>query len=134
MTFGDHCILSLGFAILFKGIKLSRYLRFLDDNLEWSFADWDQTQRLLSKRGIDLGTDQLQQILDPINTLQNNRSVGGTSPKEVKRMSQNFSTQLDQIEVQISSRLNHIDRARKKTRQIIDLVLSGQQLTTIEID
>ena len=49
-------------------------------------------------------------------------------------MSQNFSTQLDQIEVQISSRLNHIDRARKKTRQIIDLVLSGQQLTTIEID
>ena len=78
--------------------------------------------------------DQLQQILDPVNTLQNNRSVGGTSPKEVKRMSQNFSTQLDQIETQISSRLNHIDRARKKTRQIIELVLSGQQLTTIEID
>tara|TARA_B100000949_G_C14285791_1_gene454114 strand:+ start:1908 stop:3422 length:1515 start_codon:yes stop_codon:yes gene_type:complete len=99
-----------------------------------TFADWDQTQHLLNKRGIDLEIDQLQQILDPVNTLQNNRSVGGTSPKEVKRMSQNFSTQLDQIEVQISSRLNHIDRARKKTRQIIDLVLSGQQLTTIEID
>ena len=99
-----------------------------------TFANWDKTQQLLKTKGIDLKTDQLQQILDPINTLQNNRSVGGTSPKEVKRMSQNFATQLDQIEIQISSRLDHIDRARKKTRQIIDLVLSTQQLTTIEID
>ena len=99
-----------------------------------TFANWDKTQQLLKTKGIDLKTDQLQQILDPINTLQNNRSVGGTSPKEVKRMSQNFATQLDQIEIQISSRFNHIDRARKKTRQIIDLVLSTQQLTTIEID
>ena len=99
-----------------------------------TFANWDKTQQLLKTKGIDLKTDQLQQILDPINTLQNNGSVGGTSPKEVKRMSQNFATQLDQIEIQISSRFNHIDRARKKTRQIIDLVLSTQQLTTIEID
>jgi len=99
-----------------------------------TFADWNKTQQLLKTKGIDLKIDQLQQILDPINTLQNNRSVGGTSPKEVKRMSQNFATQLDQIEIQISSRFNHIDRARKKTRQIIDLVLSTQQLTTIEID
>ena len=99
-----------------------------------TFADWNKTQQLLKTKGIDLKTDQLQQILDPINTLQNNGSVGGTSPKEVKRMSQNFATQLDQIEIQISSRLNHIDHARKKTRQIIDLVLSTQQLTTIEID
>ena len=99
-----------------------------------TFTDWNKTQQLLKTKGIDLKTDQLQQILDPINTLQNNGSVGGTSPKEVKRMSQNFATQLDQIEIQISSRLNHIDHARKKTRQIIDLVLSTQQLTTIEID
>ena len=99
-----------------------------------TFSDWNKTQQLLKTKGIDLKIDQLQQILDPINTLQNNRSVGGTSPKEVKRMSQNFATQLDQIEIQISSRFNHIDRARKKTRQIIDLVLSTQQLTTIEID
>ena len=99
-----------------------------------TFADWNKTQQLLKTKGIDLKTDQLQQILDPINTLQNNGSVGGTSPKEVKRMSQNFATQLDQTEIQISSRLNHIDHARKKTRQIIDLVLSTQQLTTIEID
>ena len=99
-----------------------------------TFADWNKTQQLLKTKGIDLKTDQLQQILDPINTLQNNGSVGGTSPKEVKRMSQNFATQLDQKEIQISSRLNHIDHARKKTRQIIDLVLSTQQLTTIEID
>ena len=99
-----------------------------------TFANWDQTQHLLNKRGIDLEIDQLQQILDPVNTLQNNRSVGGTSPTEVKRMSQNFSTQLDGIGVQISSRLSRIDRARKKTRQIVDLVLGGKSLTTIEID
>ena len=49
-------------------------------------------------------------------------------------MSQNFSTQLDGIGVQISSRLSRIDRARKKTRQIVDLVLGGKSLTTIEID
>ncbi len=99
-----------------------------------TFADRDQTQLLLSERGIDLKTGQLQRVLDPVDALQNNRSVGGTSPTEVKRMSQNFSTQLDGIGVQISSRLSRIDRARKKTRQIVDLVLGGKSLTTIEID
>ena len=55
-----------------------------------TFGDWEETQELLQSEGIDLSIPQLQRILDPKLSLHNNRSLGGTSPVEVKRMAGEF--------------------------------------------
>ena len=47
---------------------------------EKTFSDWELTQELLKQKEIDIPISQLKQILDPKSAIQNNQSLGGTSP------------------------------------------------------
>ncbi len=97
-----------------------------------TFRDWDDTQKLLQSRGIDLSIPQLQRILDPSLALHQNRSLGGTSPSEVKRMMGEFEARLNEIDEQIRLQQMQIDAAHQKTLQIIEQVLEGKAIAEVD--
>ena len=90
---------------------------------EKTFADWKLTQGLLKQREIDVPISQLKQILDAELAIQNNQSLGGTSPNEVRRMIDNFETQLNEIASHIYTCQTQIEDAHRETLRIVDEVL-----------
>ena len=96
-----------------------------------TFRDWDDTQKQLTARGINLSIPQLQRILDPRLALRYNRSLGGTSPAEVRRMAAEFEAALNGIDNQISARRDGIDTAHQQTLRIIERVLAGKAITEV---
>ena len=100
---------------------------------EKTFADWELTQALLKQKEIDIPIEQLKQILDAELAIQNNQSLGGTSPAEVYRMIDNFEEQLNEIALNIYTCQIEIDNAHQETLRIIDEVL-GQSAVPTEGD
>lgn len=90
---------------------------------ELIFSDWEETHRLLKQKEVNISIPLLQQILDPALALENNQSLGGTSPKEVSRMIDNFEKQLDDIAMNIYTSQTKIDDAYKKTMHEVEKVL-----------
>jgi argininosuccinate lyase len=90
---------------------------------EKTFADWELTHELLKQREIDISVEQLKQILDARLAIQNNQSLGGTSPKEVRRMIDSFEVQLNEITSRIYNCQTEIDDAHQETQRIVDKVL-----------
>ena len=91
---------------------------------ELTFLNWDQTRTLLKQKEVDISILQLQQILDPAFALENNQSLGGTSPKEVGRMIDSFQRQLDDFSIIIYTNQTKIEDAYKMTKYEIDKVLN----------
>ena len=92
------------------------------------FQDWEETQRLLQQRGVNLSIPQLQAILDPKRALRNYQSLGSTSPDEVKRMAGEVEAKLNEIDAQIETRQAAIQAAHQRTRRIIEQVLAGRSI------
>ena len=90
---------------------------------EKTFADWELTQGLLKRREIDISIEKLKGVLDAKLALENNQSLGGTSPAEVCRMIDKFSEQLNGIASYINACQTEIDNAHRETLQIVDEVL-----------
>ena len=88
-----------------------------------TFSDWELTQGLLAQKGIDIPVSQLKQILDAELAIQNNQSLGGTSPAEVNRMIDGFETQLSEIASHIYTCQMQIEGAHQETQRIVDEVL-----------
>ena len=97
---------------------------------EKTFADWELTQALLKQKDVEISIEQLKQILDAASALRNNQSLGGTSPKEVRRMIGNFEAQLDAISSRIYACQTQISDARQETLRIVDEVLGMRVPTT----
>ncbi|MDE0555156.1 MAG: argininosuccinate lyase [Candidatus Poribacteria bacterium] len=97
---------------------------------EKTFSDWELTHTLLKQKEIAISVAQLKQILDAELALENNQSLGGTSPAEVHRMIDNFEEQLNAIALNIYNCQTHIDDARQETLRIVDAVLEMQITTT----
>ena len=90
---------------------------------EKTFLDLDLTQKLLKNRGIEIQIEKLKQILDAELALENNQSLGGTSPTEVNRMIERIEKQLNKNAKQIYDCQTQIEEAHKETRRIVDEVL-----------
>ena len=91
---------------------------------EKTFADWELTYRLLKQREIDIPIEQLKRILDAELAIQNNQSLGGTSPTEVHRMIDDFEGRLNEIASHIDACQTQIESAHQETQRIVDDVLS----------
>jgi argininosuccinate lyase len=91
---------------------------------EKTFADWELTQALLKQKEIDIPISQLKQILDAKLAMQNNQSLGGTSPIEVRRMIDDFEEQLNDIASHVYACQAQIESAHQETQHIVDDVLS----------
>ena len=92
--------------------------------LEKTFTDWELTRKLLKQKESNIPISQLKQILDAELAIQNNQSLGGTSPAEVHRMIDNFKEQLKGIALNISNCQTQIEDAHRETLRIVDEVLS----------
>lgn len=90
---------------------------------EKTFTDWELTHALLNEREIDISISELQRILDAELALQNNQSLGGTSPDEVSRMIAGFEEQLCRFDKCIHTAQTQIENAHSETLQMIDGVL-----------
>jgi argininosuccinate lyase len=97
---------------------------------EKTFADWKLTQGLLKQREIDVSVEQLKQVLDAKLAIQNNQSLGGTSPKEVRRMINSLEAQLDEITSCIHTCQSQIEDAHRETLRIVDEVLRKPTVPT----
>ncbi|MYF99666.1 argininosuccinate lyase, partial [Candidatus Poribacteria bacterium] len=64
---------------------------------ESTFTDLEVTHSLLKQKDIDIPISELKQILDTKLALENNQSLGGTSPAEVSRMIDSLEEQLNEI-------------------------------------
>ncbi len=84
----------------------------------------------MKQKNIDLPIAQLKQILDAELALQNNRSLGGTSPAEVSRMIERFEGQLNEIATRIYTCQTQIEDAHKETQRIVDEVLDSSTVPT----
>ena len=90
---------------------------------EKTFADWELTQELLKQREVDMSISQLKQVLDAELAIQNNQSLGGTSPAEVHRMIGNFEEQLNEIASHIDACQMQIEDAHQETLRIVEDIL-----------
>ena len=90
---------------------------------EKTFADWELTQEFLREKNIDIPISRLKQILDAELAIQNNQSLGGTSPVEVHRMITNFEKQLGEIALHIYNCQTQIENAHQETLRIVNEVL-----------
>ena len=87
---------------------------------EKTFSNWELTQKLLKQKEIDIPISQLKRILDAELAIQNNQSLGGTSPTEVHRMIENFEKQLGEIALHVYNSQTQIEDAHGETLRIID--------------
>ena len=92
---------------------------------ERTFTDWDLTQNLLKQRDIDIPIVELKQILDAELAIRNNQSLGGTSPKEVHRMIDNFEEHLNTIAQHVYNCQTEIEDAHRETLRMVDEVLGA---------
>ena len=92
-------------------------------NREKTFSDWELTQKFLREKNIDIPISQLQQILDAELAIQNNQSLGGTSPAEVHRMIDSFEEQRNKIAQHVYYCQSQIENAHQGTLRIVDEVL-----------
>ena len=90
---------------------------------EKTFTDLELTHSLLKQKDIDISNSHLKQILDAELAIQNNQSLGGTSPTEVNRMIDKFEEQLSEIALHVYSCQTQIEDAHKETQRIVDKVL-----------
>lgn len=97
---------------------------------EKTFSDWELTYKLLKQKEIDISLEHLKQILDAELALENNQSLGGTSPAEVHRMIDSFEEHLNEIALNLYNCQTQIDDARQETLRIVDEVLEMQVTTT----
>ena len=91
---------------------------------EKTFLDWELTQNLLKQKDIDLPISELQQILDAELAIQNNQSLGGTSPAEVSRMIDSSEEQLNEIAKHIYTCQTQIENAINETQRIVEETLA----------
>jgi argininosuccinate lyase len=95
-----------------------------------TFSDWELTQGLLAQKGIDIPVSQLKQILDAALAIQNNQSLGGTSPTEVRRMTDLFEKQLNETARYIHTCQTQIEDAHQETLRTVDEALGVPIVTT----
>lgn len=91
---------------------------------EKTFLDWEVTQNLLKEKNIDLPISELRHIFDAKLAIQNNQSLGGTSPAEVSRMIEKFEEQQNEITMHIYNCQTQIDDAKNETHRIVEETLA----------
>ena len=77
----------------------------------------------MKQKKIDIPIAQLKQILDAELAIQNNQSLGGTSPAEVRRMIDDFQGRLNEIASHVDACQMQIEDAHQETLRIVEDIL-----------
>ena len=93
--------------------------------------DLEMTRRLLADAGHEVPVDTLRALLDAAHAVASYRSLGSTSPAEVKRMIADLRSRIDSTDADIAARAQRIDDARRLTADIVAGVLAGKPLAEL---
>lgn len=96
-----------------------------------TFRDVETCIHFLETHGYALTVEVLEEILDPRKSVWRNRSLGGTSPSEVRRMSCALRESVAAHLKNIQRRQNIIEMARKETARIVASLLRGESSATL---
>ncbi|MCX6695625.1 MAG: argininosuccinate lyase [Candidatus Altiarchaeota archaeon] len=98
-----------------------------------TFMDFDVVDKVLSKHGIKVKFDEMRNIFDPKKNIHTYRSLGSTSPKEVRRMIKDFKKDVKASELAIRKQEARIKTAGELTQRIVKEVLSGKDIKGIRV-
>lgn len=91
-----------------------------------TFRDVETCKHFLETHGCALTVEVVGEILDPRNAVQRNRSLGGTSPSEVRRMSCALRKSVAAHLAGVQRRQNAITTARNETARLVAALLRGE--------
>ncbi|MBN2013740.1 MAG: argininosuccinate lyase [Candidatus Altiarchaeota archaeon] len=83
------------------------------------FRDFEHTMGVLEKHRIKVDGRVLKDILDPGRAVERSRSLGCTSPNEVKRLIKAFRRGMTESESDLRKRKNKLKKAREHTDKLI---------------
>ena len=83
------------------------------------FRDVTEVKKALEGEGIEISSSDLAELLDPFKAVSRNKSLGGTSPLEVRRMIKDLKEQVKRNEAEFRERDEKIQDARKLTGKSI---------------
>ncbi|MFH0861275.1 MAG: argininosuccinate lyase [Candidatus Altiarchaeota archaeon] len=98
-----------------------------------SFEDTDTVSRLLKEHGISIDAKVLNKVLSPEYAVNSHRSLGGTSPPQVRRTASSLLKKLAGHRSFAVRQTSNIVDARKKTEEIIRKVSMGADIRRIRI-
>lgn len=98
-----------------------------------TFMDFERVATLLDQLGVKVGLDEMKQLFDPRHNIHTFKSLGSTSPNEVKTMIEDFHNQLSTHLQQLDTQEQTIEQARALTDSIIADILSGKDIHELKI-
>jgi len=91
-----------------------------------TFEDLEAVRTLLDEAGVEIPPNQLRTLLDPQEIVASYRSLGSTSPAEVRRMTAELNARVAEYEANVTKRERRITEARAETEQIVRQTLAGK--------
>lgn len=80
--------------------------------------------KILNRVGIHTSTNEIKKILDPVRVVQSYKSLGGTSPVQVKRMIKGFENEIDKMEKEMQKNQVKIKNAQELTERMIKEIIA----------
>jgi argininosuccinate lyase len=96
-----------------------------------TFRATDACADFLATRECPIPVEVLKDILDPVAAIGRNRSLGGTSPREVERMAAALRRALDDFAATLRERKQAIEAARVQTSALVAKVLEGASVAAL---
>jgi len=93
-----------------------------------NFEDLEETQRLLAERGVEVGLEELGELLDPVACVGRQTSEGGTAPEQVRKQIQRLKAAEEDLRQWAQQAEEQVAQARELTAQIVARVLEGTPL------
>ncbi len=86
---------------------------------EKDFRDTGSVVQILKKSGVEVSSDTLSSILDPKKVVSRNKSLGGTTPAEVRRMVKELRAEAEAKTSDLRKKVEKAETAKKLTHQAI---------------
>ncbi len=98
-----------------------------------TFMDFDEVDKQLRKANVSIDFDMMRQIFDPSKNIHTYKSLGSTSPKEVKKMISEFDVSVIESEKAIERQQKAITNGKELTESIVKRVIDGENIHDIKI-
>ena len=84
------------------------------------FRDAAEVKKALKADCIEISGDDFSEILDPLKAASRNKSPGGTSPSEVKRMAKELKEKNSLHRVELKKKTDRVESARILTKKLVE--------------
>jgi len=95
------------------------------------FSDYERVQSFLEEQDITISVEELGLLLDARHVVESYKSLGSTSPREVKRMVESLRRLTDEHVWEIEQKEKAIEAAQVLTEKIVSGVLAGRNLAEL---